>query len=128
MNNSIKDNPYQSRACLIQAIRFGLIILLSVYLCSCKTVPLYPQKSDLQDGPALPIDGEWMNENKLVVRIKHGEMFTTIPAANGIPAGALLAKDIQRNGAGSFKCAKESYNKNTGVVDYGEGLITFLPK
>ncbi len=74
----------------------------------------------------MPIDGEWMNENKLVIRIEHGEMFTTIPATNGMPAGALLAKDIQRNGAGSFKCAKESYNKNTGIVDYGEGLITIL--
>ncbi len=107
----------------------GIIISVVVAYClsGCVSmVPKYPQHTSIQDGIALPIDGLWQNEGSLPQRIRKGKLYITKETSSGIPPGSLMARSIEQTAPGEYRCLKESYNPNTGILDYGRGTIRVL--
>jgi len=113
----VVEASQKQRRLLASICKAALILLVT----SCGTTPKYPHHSEVPDGPALPIDGEWANNGGLRIRIARGKAYTLNKNTAGTPVGSVLAKDILPLAEGRYACKAESHNFR--LLDFGDGEI-----
>ncbi|MCJ7615009.1 MAG: caspase family protein [Desulfobacterales bacterium] len=103
----------------------GVLCLLTS--CLPAYVPEIPFSNEVPSIETLPIDGSWVNEHNLAVRLEMGKMYIDDPTVKSpMRNGMVIAKNIRQISPLKYTCESSIYNSSLRVAGFGPGEIEVI--